>query len=150
MRFSEGKITSFKGIMNEFFYDWGMTSSPQIHKEEDGFWINKTSLFTEDGKIFLTYKTSCYEVDDLAYKSFESFYNMYQGDLEFENVLDMIESEQNKNDMVQEGEIFKIGSLSFSPSNFKYWAHGANFTREINKSTFQKIQVFYALMTEHK
>lgn len=146
MRFSDGSVGSFKEIMNEFFYDWGMTSSPQIHKETEGFWINKTALFKEDDKFYLTYKTSCFEVSEEAFTQFEKFYAMIEKDQEFEDVLSMMENHYNNNDLQKTNQGFTIGSLSLVAENLKYMARDSNFEREIKKSTFQKIQAFYNLM----
>ena len=86
------KLLNFKGILNEFFYDWGYTPNPQIKQESDGgFWINKTSLFIREGEYHLTYKLDSYLVSPKAFANFQEFYtHLYQGDEEFAAFLDAL------------------------------------------------------------
>jgi hypothetical protein len=147
--FTNGALTTFKEIMNEFFYDWKMTANPQINKDTDGYWINKTSLFQENGEYFLTYETSSYSVSESALKSFQDFYsNLYLSDPEFETVLDFIESEWNDNELKKVSNGFEIGNLKIECNNFKYFLVLSSTRNELTKKTFQKFNNFYELLNK--
>lgn len=148
MRFTDSKLTSFKQIMNEFFYDWGMTKSPQINQSSDrDFWINKTSLFKEEDSFYLTYKMDNYEVSPEAFNAFSDFYHrLYKGDDQFDMVLGFIEDEWFENDLQTTATGFNIGELQIVAEDFKYLLKKPNFSQEISKRTFQKIQSFYQLI----
>lgn len=146
MRFTDGTIKTFQEIMKEFFYDWHMTQDPQIKQSPEGFWINKTSLFLEDGKYYLTYKTDNFEVEPQAFNDFSRFYHdLYVGDSEFEKSLGEIEDNMGEIAIESDQEL-TIGKVSFVAKNFKYYQKNNQSEVEISKRTFLKVKKFWEMM----
>lgn len=153
--FTDGTLSTFKEIMNEVFYDWGMTKSPQINEDTDGFWINKTSLFKKEDKYYLTYKTTCFEVEESAFNSFSNFYhNLYKGDTGFEAVLEDLEgySDWHKDIPRKEGMNLIWGNFSLLAENFKYIVElkdddgSVLYKKEVSKVSYQKMSKFFEML----
>jgi len=79
MRIVDSLIDNFEDLMDEIAYDWGFGSGgekPRIHKGMNYYSINKTNIFKEKGKYYLTYKLDSHEITEIVYKKFEEFYRL--------------------------------------------------------------------------
>ncbi len=89
---SEEVIDTFEKLMNEISYDWPGSDwpkdVPKITKydagtdEIDGYGMQKTTIFREDGECWLTYKEDKSKVSGYVYHKFEQFYDLLYGDLD--------------------------------------------------------------------
>lgn len=151
MRFYDSELTHFKEIMYEFFYDWGMTHGfPQIKKDGDGYWINKTSLFKEENEYYLTYKMNTWKVSKEAFNDFKNFYeNLYKNDPLFEKILDNVSHFYFDEGVTlsQNNLGFFIGPVSIITNNGKFYMIDKNQNLEINKKTFEKVRQLWSLLS---
>ena len=67
-------INTIEELLDDVFYDWGFSPSPQINEDVDegkrSFNINKTYIYFEKGKYFLSYKVDKTELSELAFNQF--------------------------------------------------------------------------------
>lgn len=138
------KISSFKELFNEIFYDWGMSTNPQLNKYNDSFWINKTALGRNvNGVPFLTYKMSEYTIQENVYVKFLEFFENYNGDVEFESFLTIISDEWFSETFrkIREDE-YTIGRFRLFKKDLKYFVTSDVGPQEINKIMFIKLRNF--------
>lgn len=87
----EGIIDTFEKLMDEIMWDWPDSSnpkgSPKIHRYSNprhtatqGYGMNKTAIFQENGKFWCEYKETQYEVTPEVFAKFEQFYLLLYGD----------------------------------------------------------------------
>lgn len=155
MNEEEPILKSFKSIISEFFYDWGMThSGDQINEAGDGYWINKTSLGKEkDGTISLSYKTWTYRVEEIAFIDFLFFYeNLYKNDKEFENLLSLIADSWFTSDGENQGKItkedfgYQLNDLKIIKIEKDYYSDKNGVQSAISNKVFQKFEAFFSLI----
>lgn len=92
----EAPLSSFAELMTEVFYDW-RPGENQIRRNPDApIWsMSKTSIYEKSGQAFLHYKTLIFKIPPAILEQWEVFYDLYQGDLEFQKVLDLIQTNWN-------------------------------------------------------
>jgi hypothetical protein len=144
--FPQGKIDTFNELLGHFFYDWKMTSDPQIHFNSDGYSVNKTVFFKKDDVFYLSYKMDLYEVDPSVHVLFQRFYDLYLNDPKFSLVLDEIENEWNLNELEKTVSGFRIGKVSITARDYRYYLKSAYCDVEIDKQTFQKVSKLFDLI----
>jgi hypothetical protein len=141
-----GEIRTLKELFTEIFYDWGFTpeQSPQIHKDGDGYWINKTSLFLEADKYVLSYKTESWYVTPKVYEAFAKFYDLYEGDWELEQVLGQIgDVWDSKANLQKTTTGFSLKEVAIGKKDGQpfLWTKSANFP--ISETTYLKLMKLY-------
>lgn len=156
MRQYKHVITSFKELMDEVFYDWGMTRDlQQINVSDGGYWINKTLIFQEPDNNqtnylvwFLSYKTETSKIDNTVMTHFETFFEFYNKDKEFWNLLNYIENNWYKNDFIITSNTISLGKLEFVKDiDLKYYIKFQETKVEIKKTSYQKLTKFVELLT---
>ena len=159
MVFFHGEIKTFKDLIDEIFYDWGMAFNvtQQINKTKNGYWINKTEIFTDedlDGNTcwFLSYKTTTFKITNEVMNQFKTFFDFYDQDLEFNSCLFGIEDNFNKNDFIINNDQISIGKCVFyKGEDFKYFMkENSQNPIEIKKTTYQKILTFSQMISRSK
>ena len=81
-------------LMSSIFYDWGYSYGEQeiqYDKKDNIYWINKTTLYTENGKHYLSYKMELLEISEEVYNKFALFFDKYDKNKEFESFLTIIQ-----------------------------------------------------------
>jgi hypothetical protein len=67
-------INTIEELLEDVFYDWGFSPSPQIHENvtegQRSFGINKTFIGPDKGKYCLSYKMDHVEIAEDVYKQF--------------------------------------------------------------------------------
>lgn len=142
--------------MDEVFYDWGMTRDlQQINVSDGGYWINKTLIFQEPDNNqtnylvwFLSYKTETSKIDNTVMTHFETFFEFYNKDKEFWNLLNYIENNWYKNDFIITSNTISLGKLEFVKDiDLKYYIKFQETKVEIKKTSYQKLTKFVELLT---
>lgn len=148
-------LKSFKSIISEFFYDWGMTNSgPQINEDGEGYWINKTALGKEkDGTISLCYKTWIYAVEEIAFIDFIFFYeNLYKNDKEFEDLLSLIADSwftsdgENQGKFTKESFGYQLNDLKIIKKEKEIYCEKNGVNTVISNKVFEKFEAFFSLI----
>lgn len=146
MRITDGYISNFKELLNEFFYDWNMGPHQKLIKNSEGFFINKTALFKEDNRYILSYKTDSWEVSSHVFEKMNKFFNLYKGDSEFQKVLDAISLEWGNNELEKQDKIFTIGQVQIVKKENSYFFIYQNNAQIISHNTFQKVSHLWSLL----
>ncbi len=148
MRMVDGKIKTFKTLLNSIFYDWGFGSGvqPFLHSSEDGFWINKTCIFKEEEKYYLTYKMESYEVEEEAFAKLEIFYELYKNDQDFWTLLNSIENNWNDNSLLKTKTGFTLGNLEIHFDGNNYQVKEGEYTYLTSEACIKKLQKMYSLL----
>lgn len=150
--FHNAELKNFKEILNELFYDWKMTSNPQLHHEKDGgFWVNKTSIFIREHKAYLTYKMDTFLIHPQAYLDFLEFYtHFYADDQEFQDFLDDLEDVwmNDGTEWTETESGYNIGDLSISLfSDGSGLCKTKNEEKKYSKALMEKISRFSKKIT---
>lgn len=141
-----GEIKTLKEVFTEVFYDWGFTPeyAPQIHKDGDRYWINKTSLFPENGKFVLTYKMESWYVTPRVYEAFAKFYEFYEGDEELEKVLGEIgDLWDSKTKLKKTNTGFSLKEFAVGKEKDQYFMFTKSGRYPIKESTYLKLMKLY-------
>lgn len=153
MRHYDSTINTFKDLMDEVFYDWGFTHRPQqLNESKGGYWINKTEIFQEpdenDNLVWtLAYKTTSFKIDDSVMSHFKTFFEFYNNDSEFQNILNYVENNWHKNDFIVNQEKITLGKLEFVKApDLKYYIQHSNINLEISKKSYQKLNKFVEML----
>jgi hypothetical protein len=141
----EPTISNLKDLFNEIFYDWGCTpTSPQLHKDGSSYWINKTDLSLKDQEIILSYKMQSWLVTPMVYEAFSKFYELYEGDLEFEAVLGEISQVWHNNTNIKKTKDgFSIKEFAVGKQNNQPYIFTKSTSYPISQSTYVKLLKLY-------